>query len=113
MKAYVWFEFRGMRRFVILGAATVMILIYWHFLMPGAFGRILATTGRYRNGPLMLLLLHAAWFGGWTVSLFGRVQDLHATTDYDYESVRKLAGAVLIAGSALYMGLLYLMSTLS
>jgi hypothetical protein len=72
-------------------------------LVPGGFGRMLMT----RRGPTALLIWHAGWFGGWFTLLFVRVQDLHLMTDYNYEAVRKLAGWVMIIGSALFFSFIY------
>ncbi len=100
MKPYVWFEFKGLGRFVIMGASVAVIILFWRWLIPGEFERILFKQSYGRNGASGLFISHAAWFGGWIILLFARVQDLDITLNYDFEIVRKLiACALLILGS--------------
>ena len=103
MKPHIWTELKGPRPLIIFGCAVIAVILFWTFLVPGGFGRMLMT----RRGPTALLIWHAGWFGGWFTLLFVRVQDLHLMTDYNYEAVRKLVGWLMIIGSALFFLFVY------
>lgn len=107
MKLHTWMEFRGAGRFLIMGLAMAGVVLFWRRLTPGAFTEIWHHWGHGRHGGTFLVLLHTAWFFGWLIRLFGRAQDIHGTTNYDFDSVRKLVGTAMISAAALALLLVW------
>ena len=102
MAANYWVSFKDARRIGTFVVAVLAICLFWS-LLPADVRHMMGRryVGR-RSGLAAYMFI--AWIGGWFTLLFVRAEDRNIVTPYDYKSLCKVVGLLMIVGATFIAG---------
>jgi hypothetical protein len=93
---HYWIEFRDKKKIALFIAAMVLLGLFW-FVLPADL-KAVAFSGRrrvFRLGEMIVV----GWIGGWFLLLFVRGEDLRLSAPFDYQSLTRGIGVLMILTS--------------